>query len=91
MEGGFKMDERELENLLEKEENSKKFIGDILGGLNESLSVNFGFIYGYHNKDKTVFYVIDGQQRLTILYLLQQYLYWKGSEQKSLFTLAGQS
>ena len=71
-----------------KEENSKKFIGDILGGLNESLSVNFGFIYGYHNKDKTVFYVIDGQQRLTILYLLQQYLYWKGSEQKSLFTLA---
>ena len=58
-------------------ESAKKFIGDIFACLCESLTIDFGFIYGYHNKEKTIFYVIDGQQRLTTLYLLQQYLYWK--------------
>lgn len=57
-------------------ESAKKFIGDIFACLYESLTIDFGFIYGYHNEEKTIFHVIDGQQRLTILYLLQQYLSW---------------
>ena len=39
---------------------------------NESLRMDFNYIYG--NEDGNVFYPVDGQQRLTSLYLLHWYL-----------------
>jgi hypothetical protein len=59
-----------------KTDSAKSFVEYIFDSLCKKFTIDFGFIYGYHNEEKTIFHVIDGQQRLTILYLLQQYLSW---------------
>ena len=51
---------------------TNKMIDDILAALkNERDRVNLNIIYGY--SENNVFYPIDGQQRLTLLYLIIYY------------------
>ena len=48
--------------------------------------MDFNFIYGEESSDKggTVFYPVDGQQRLTSLYLLHWYLAYKTGKQEKI-------
>lgn len=60
-----------------KESLRKKFFGKIIESLKEKKSLMLDFVYGYPKDDGTVVYPLDGQQRLTSLWLLYWYLAYK--------------
>ena len=57
----------------EKEKNkAEKFLEAIKNGCNSKL--NLDFVYGKRDKEKKIFIPLDGQQRLTTLFLIHWYL-----------------
>lgn len=50
------------------------FIEYLLDGLNSDKGIDLNYIYGIENDEGKTFYPIDGQQRLTTLWLLRMYL-----------------
>lgn len=50
------------------------FIEYLLDGLNSDNGIDLNYIYGIENDEGKTFYPIDGQQRLTTLWLLRMYL-----------------
>ena len=60
------------------EEVRMLFIDSIFKCMKESKEINLDFIYGYRDKEKHIFYPLDGQQRLTTLFLLYTYAYCTG-------------
>ena len=57
----------------EKEKNkAEKFLEAIKNGFNSKL--NLDFVYGKRDKEKKIFIPLDGQQRLTTLFLIHWYL-----------------
>jgi len=72
----------------EEEKKARKFLEAILDGMNSKNGLNLDFIYGDSSKDNK-FIPLDGQQRLTTLFLLYFYLSLKDNEAidlKSKFT-----
>ena len=59
------------ENDEKAEEVIEKFLDDMFNRLNKNEKFHLDFIYGYNDKDW--FIPIDGQQRLTTLYLVHYY------------------
>lgn len=58
------------------EKIKNKFLNDIYITLTNEKDLSLDFIYGYID-NKNIFIPLDGQQRLTTLYLLHLYLAWK--------------
>lgn len=68
----------------EEENKAKKFLEAILDGMNSGNGLNLDFIYG-SSFDENKFTPLDGQQRLTTLFLLHFYLSLKDNiDMKSL-------
>ena len=83
---------------LTEEQIREEFLDALQGALeripdDESLPLNLDFIYGSVEEDKDRrFFPLDGQQRLTTLFLLHWYLAWKDErwdEFRELFSSAG--
>lgn len=53
-------------------ENTDRLIDDILDAIDKNQKISLNIIYGFH--DSKTFYPVDGQQRLTLIYLLYWYL-----------------
>lgn len=53
-------------------ENTGRLIDDILDAIDKNQKISLNIIYGFH--DSKTFYPVDGQQRLTLIYLLYWYL-----------------
>lgn len=53
-------------------ESTSRLINDILESLNKNKKISLNIVYGFH--DNQTFYPVDGQQRLTLLYLLHWYI-----------------
>ena len=61
----------------------KQFVKHLLDSLNSNTPESLDFIYGTIRNtlgsDKPIFVALDGQQRLTTLFLLHWYLWWKNN------------
>lgn len=58
--------------------NRKKFVEDLVDSLVNNKKINLNFIYGYY--EDNYFYLIDGQQRLTTLFLLHLFVFARAGE-----------
>lgn len=52
----------------------QRMIDDIIDGLQSKKGLSLNIVYGLHEDESSTFYPVDGQQRLTLLYLLHWYL-----------------
>ncbi len=59
----------------------EKFLKDIFNALDNNQNLNLNIIYGYFSDKK--FYPVDGQQRLTTLFLIYWYLHVKNYSSES--------
>lgn len=66
-------------------QNRENFIKEIIAHLLDETkgNMNLNFVYGYYDKDD--FIPIDGQQRLTTLFLLHLYVFAKSNHKETLF------
>lgn len=68
-------------NTVEELDKRESFADRLIGALDKSLSsCNLEFIYGAKNKDTNTFVPLDGQQRLTTLFLLHWVIWYKSSD-----------
>lgn len=57
-----------------KEELRNDFLESLFSVVNDNKQLELDFVYGSVEKDKTIFQPLDGQQRLTTLFLLHWYV-----------------
>lgn len=55
----------------------KVFVEELFGALNGQNTCHLGLVFGSYNEDYKMFIAVDGQQRLTTVFLLHWYVAWR--------------
>ena len=55
----------------------KVFVEELYGALKDAKKCHLGLVFGSYNNNEKVFIAVDGQQRLTTVFLLHWYVAWR--------------